>query len=548
MDPIPNNAPVTLLTNARIYTMDPTQPQAEALVWQGDRIVAVGNRDAMAERADTATTVIDAGGRTVIPGLIDSHIHFTWYAAGLRRVNLEGVNSLDEALRLIGERAATQAPGTWVRGHGWDHNRWGTDFPTRADLDRVTPQHPVLLSRKDGHSIWVNSLALARAGVTRDTPDPAGGRVGRDANGDPSGIFFEESAEDLVSRVLEEQDDPEAWLDTLRLAIAKAQQAGLTGFHNCEDAQSYRAFADLEAAGALGIRVLHLIAYPELDAAIAAGRKSGDGSNLLRTGPVKIFSDGSLGSLTAEMLEPFEGTTDRGVGTIPQAELEDAIRRAGQAGIAVAVHAIGDAANRRVLDAFAQGRANEPHLPGLHGDGYTRWALRHRIEHAQHLNPTDYGRFAEYGVIASMQPIHCTADMEIADRWLGARAAHGTYAWQSLRNHGARLAFGSDCPVETFDPLLGIYAAIARQDVTGHPPGGWHPNERLSVDEAVYAYTQGAAFAAGEEAIKGSLTPGKLADLVVLSENIFTAPPADLPATRVVATFLGGTVVWNNGL
>jgi predicted amidohydrolase YtcJ len=547
MDPTPP-PPVTLLTNARIYTMDPTHPQAEALAWQGERIIAVGSRDAVAERADTATTVIDAGGRTVIPGLIDSHIHFTWYAAGLRRVNLEGVDRLDEALRRVGERAAGQAPGTWVPGHGWDNNRWGTDVPTRADLDRVAPGHPVLLSRKDGHSIWVNSLALERAGITRDTPDPPGGRIGREANGAPNGMLYEGAAEDLVYRVVEEQDDAEDRLDTLREAIANAQRAGLTGFHNCEDQQAYQAFADLEAAGLLGIRVLHLIAYPELDAAIAAGRRSGDGSARLRTGPVKIFSDGSLGSLTAEMLEPFAGTTDRGVGTIPQAELEDAIRRAGQAGIAVAVHAIGDAANRRVLDAFAAGRRGEPELPGLHGDGYTRWALRHRIEHAQHLNPADYSRFAEWGVIASMQPIHCTADMEVADRWLGARAAHGSYAWRSLRNHGARLAFGSDCPVETFDPLLGLYAAVTRQDVTGHPPGGWHPAERLDLDEAVYAYTQGAAFAAGEEAIKGSLTPGKLADLVVLSTDIFTADPAALPLTRVQATILGGTVVWDGGL
>lgn len=540
--------PVTLLTNARIYTMDPTNPQAEAIAWQGEQILAVGSRDAVAERADTATTVIDAGGRTVIPGLIDSHIHFTWYAAGLRRVNLEGVESLDEALRRVAERAAAQPSGTWVRGHGWDNNRWGTDFPTRADLDRVAPAHPVLLSRKDGHSIWVNTLALERAGITRDTPDPPGGRIGRAADGTPSGMLYEGAAEDLVYRVVEEQDDPETWLETLREAIGNAQRAGLTGFHNCEDQQAYQAFADLEAAGQLGIRVLHLIAYPELDAASAAGRRTGQGSHRLRTGPVKIFSDGSLGSLTAEMLEPFEGTTDRGVGTIPQAELEDAIRRAGQAGIAVAVHAIGDAANRRVLDAFAKGRAAEPVLPGLHGDGYTRWALRHRIEHAQHLDPADYGRFAEWGIIPSMQPIHCTADMEVADRWLGKRAAHGTYAWRSLRNHGARLAFGSDCPVETFDPLLGIYAAVTRQDVTGHPPGGWHPAERLGVDEAVYAYTQGAAFAAGEEAIKGSLTPGKLADLVVLSTDIFSADPTDLPLTQVVATILGGTVVWDGGL
>src|SRR5205814_5768167 len=193
-------------------------------------------------------------------------------------------------------------------------------------------------------------------------------------------------------------------------------------------------------------------------------------------------------------------------------------------------------------------RQVEQELPGPHGDGYTRWLLRQRIEHAQHLDPADYGRFAEWGVIASMQPIHCTADMVVADRWLGARAAHGSYVWRSLRDHGARLAFGSDAPVETFDPFAGIHAAVTRQDAAGQPPGGWHPGECLSVDEAVYAYTQGAAYAAGEEASKGALTPGKLADLVVLSQDIFTIPPAAIPATQPVATILGGTVVWSDGL
>ena len=541
--------PTTLLTNARVYTMDPARPQAEALAWRGNRIIAVGSNREAYHAAGAGATQIDAGGRTVIPGLIDAHIHFTWYARALRNVDLTGATSLEEALRRVGERAAAQAPGAWVRGHGWDNNLWTPPtFPTRADLDRVAPHNPVLLSRKDGHSIWVNGLALARAGVTRATPDPPGARIGRDADGEPNGLLFEGAAERLVYAVFEEQDDPAGWLETLRTAIANAQRAGLTGFHNCEGLDAQEAFATLERNGELGIRVLQLIAYPNLDQAIAAGVRSGQGSDRLRVGPVKIFSDGSLGSLTAEMLAPFEGTDDCGVSTIPQEELEDALRRAGAAGIAGAVHAIGDAANRRVLAAFAQARQVEPEQPGAAQDGYRRWALRHRIEHAQHLDPADYAQFAAWGVIASMQPIHGTADMWVADQWLGARAAHGSYAWRSLQDHGARLAFGSDCPVETFDPLAGIHAAVTRQNAAGEPPGGWHPAERLTVPAAVYAYTQGAAFAAGEETIKGSLTPGKLADLVVLSQDLFTIPPAAILDTQVVATILDGAVVWDGGL
>ena len=296
------------------------------------------------------------------------------------------------------------------------------------------PGHPVLLSRKDGHSIWVNSLALERAGITRDTPDPPGGRIGRAADGTANGMLYEGAAEDLVYRVVEEQDEPEAWLDTLRLAIANAQRAGLTGFHNCEDQQAYQAFADLEAAGDLGIRVLQLIAYPELDAAIAAGRKSGDGSHRLRTGPVKIFSDGSLGSLTAEMLAAVRG--------------HHRLRRRH--------HPPGRTGRR---DPPAPGRPGSPSPSTLSATPPTAacWTPLRKARHdgtaparppRRRLHPLGaapshrtrpapgsrrLGRFAEWGVIASMQPIHCTADMEMADRWLGARAAHGTYAWRSLR-------------------------------------------------------------------------------------------------------------------
>jgi predicted amidohydrolase YtcJ len=470
------------------------------------------------------------------------------YADSLLRVDLDGVSSLETALERVAARTATASAGAWVRGRGWNNNLWSpTTFPTRHDLDRVTGDHPALMARKDGHSIWVNSAALALAGITRDTADPPGGRIGRDAQGEPDGILYEGAAMDSVYRLLPDESAAER-----RAAVQQALQnviaAGLTGFHDCESPEAFAAFQELEAAGQLPLRVVMLLALPTLRESIAVGLRSGFGSARLRVGPVKIFSDGSLGSLTAEMLAPFEGTTDNyGVATISQADLEAAILAASGAHIAVAVHAIGDAANRRVLDAFARARLVEaggvPPPGGANGDGYARYALRHRIEHAQMVDPADWGRFRELGVIASMQPIHATSDMEAADRLWGARAGRGGYAWRSLQQAGARLAFGSDCPVETFDPLLGIHAAVTRQDTHNQPPGGWYPDERLPVADAVRAYTLDAAYAGGTDHLLGSLTTGKLADFVLLDRDLFTGDPQTIPQTRVTATVVGGEVV-----
>jgi predicted amidohydrolase YtcJ len=539
---------VTVLRNVRAYTMDAGQPEAAALAWRGDRLIAVGEVDAVMEAAGPRAQLIDGGGRTVVPGLIDSHIHFMSYAANLLHIDLDGVSSLDTALDRVATGTATARAGTWVRGRGWNNNLWSpTAFPTRHDLDRVTGDHPALMTRKDGHSIWVNSAALALAGITRDTPDPPGGRIGRDSQGEPDGMLYEGAAMHSVYRLLPD-DSAEDIRRALQQALQNATAAGLTGFHDCESPEAFAAFQQLEAAGQLPLRVVMLLALPTLHESIAVGLRSGFGSTRLRVGPVKIFSDGSLGSQTAEMLAPFEGTTDNyGVGTIAQADLEAAILAASGAGIAVAVHAIGDAANRRVLDAFARARLVEsggvPPPGGDDGDGYARYTLRHRIEHAQMVDPADWGRFRELGVIASMQPIHATSDMEAADRLWGARAGRGGYAWRSLQQAGARLAFGSDCPVESFDPLLGIHAAVTRQDRHNQPPGGWYPDERLPVAGAVHAYTLGAAFAGGMDHLLGSLTPGKLADFVLLDRDIFTADPQTIPQTRVTATVVGGDAV-----
>lgn len=524
----------TLIENARVYTLDKANPRAEAIAMRDGRIVAVGS---MAElgRLPGIARRIDAQGRAIIPGLIDSHIHFLSYSRSLSKVNLDGVRSKEEALAKVAEKARETEPGRWILGGGWNNNLWSPpEFPTRHDLDRAAPDHPVYLDRKDMHSCWVNSRALQIAGVTRETPDPPGAAIGRDAEGEPNGLLFE-SATAIARRAI--SDPPEDARTAMRGGFFELARIGVVGFHDCEGPDAFSAFQQLDATGDLPVRVVILLAYGGLDEAIKVGLRTGFGSDYLRIGPVKIFSDGSLGSLTAEMLEPFEGQPGNyGIGTIPQDELEDAIRRAAEAGIPSAVHAIGDAANRRVLDAFAKAR----------GSGFE---LRHRIEHAQLLHPQDIPRFAELGVVASMQPIHATSDMHAADRLWSARARY-SYAWRSLLDTGALVAFGSDAPVETPNPFAGIHAAVTRQDENDMPAEGWYPQERLTVEEAARAYTESAARSAPYlPGVTGTLSPGSAADLLVLDRDIFTVEPSEIKQASPIATIIAGKAVHDpNGL
>jgi predicted amidohydrolase YtcJ len=395
----------------------------------------------------------------------------------------------------------------------------------------------VLLRRKCGHAAWANSLALRLAGVDAATPDPDGGAIDRDpATGEPTGIL-KETAIDLVDRVIAQPDDEQATA-AVRTAMNTVHAMGITGVHNMEDDQALRAFQVLREQGKLKLRVLQQIPEVDLDAAIRLGFRSGFGDDWIRIGAVKIFSDGSLGARTALMVEAYEGEPDHfGIAVASAEHLRVQVERAARAGIAVHIHAIGDQANRNVLDAIA---ATRQAGVGLH--------LRHRIEHAQVLHPADLPRFAQLGVIASMQPIHCTQDMVIADAHWGARCGLA-YAWSTLLSSGAALAFGSDAPVETPDVMQGVYAAVTRRRADGFPSAeGWYPEECVSVQEALYAYTLGAAYSAGEEQSKGSLTPGKVADLTVLSQDIFTQPADALLETRVIATMVGGEFVFEAGL
>ncbi len=516
-----------LLLKGEIYTMDRTLPRAQAVAIEGNRILAVGsNEEVRAQTRGGGWERLDLKGKAVVPGFIDCHIHFLDFALGLKRLDFKEVDSLEGVLELVRERARKSGPGEWITGFGWDHHLWQVGLPRKEDLDRVAPENPVALTRKDGHSMWVNSLALERAGIDGGTPDPPGGEIERDAEG-PTGILKERALE-LVEEILP-KSSPQTRQEALREAISKAQQFGLTGIHDCEGSEALADFQTLLAQGELGVRVYMMIPQENLEKAITLGLKTGFGNDFLRLGDLKLFADGSLGSQTAHMLESFYGQPDNyGIPVLSRDELRAIVGRASEAEIACAVHAIGDAANRKALDIFAQ-------LP-------TR-GLRHRIEHAQLLQPEDIPRFKRWGIIASMQPIHATSDMAMADRYWGERARY-SYAWRSLLDSGARLAFGSDCPVESLDPLMGIHAAVTRQRASGEPEGGWYPQERLTIAEAVHAYSLGAAHASGEERAKGSIAPGKLADLVVLSRDIFEIPPEEILDTEVLYTIFDGHVVY----
>jgi predicted amidohydrolase YtcJ len=527
-----------LLLHGDVYSFDPAVPKAQAVAVRGNRIAALGNDDDLRSLVDHSDwQIVDLGGRTVLPGFTDCHLHLLRYALGLVDLRLGGMPSKGELVAAVAERVGVMKPGEWLRGLGWTDADWGPgERPGREDLDRAAPENPVDLAKKDGHTHWVNSLALRLAGIDAKTLDPAGGRIEKDeSTGHPTGILRETAIDFFQQRV--PPPDSELRQDVLGSAISNLQQLGLTGVHDCglDGPESLSDFQELLVGGGLKMRVLWMIPAHRLREALRLGLRSGFGNDYVRVGPVKLFADGSLGSQSAEMLASLEGPGDnRGIAVTDQQELENLIRCAAEGGIACAVHAIGDRANQRVLDAFNRQRRAAQSA-----------RLRHRMEHAQLLHPTDIPRFKQLGVTASMQPIHAVSDMFLADRYWGERA-RWSYAWQSLSEAGATLAFGSDAPVESPDPLAGIHAAVTRQRASGEPEGGWYPEQRLSVADAVRAYTLGAACSSGEENDRGSISVGKLADLVVLSRDIFQIQPREILQTKVMATVLGGVFVYRH--
>lgn len=507
-----------IFTNANIYTLDPAYPRARAIAFSNGRVAGF-DADALAVYNPLYAEKIDVGGRTLIPGLIDHHIHFTAYAASLARVNLDGAQSLEEAVARVAARVKMAKPGEWINGLGWNHLDWREPvLPTKAPLDQVAPLNPVVLDRKDGHSVWVNSAALRRANITRDTPDPAGGKIERDANGEPTGLLRENAIELLggnigfEARGLTEND--------LLNTIHATHKIGLVGIHNVEGSDSLDLFQRLRLQSKLRFRVTHMIPGANVEHALALGLRGDFGDEWLKIAGIKMFADGSLGSQTAWMLESFNGQPGNyGMPTTALDEIEHRARAASQAGMMLCTHAIGDRATREILNVYEK----------LRRDGFTNPM---RIEHAQHLHRDDVPRFATLNVIASMQPIHCTSDYKMVDELLGERGRY-TYAFKSLLDAGARVVFGSDCPVETLDPWVGIHAAVTRERANGEPRGGWHPQEKLSVEEAVRAYTN-------------PLRVGSFGDCIVLEQNIFDVPPQEILKTQVAYTVVGGSLVYSS--
>ncbi|KNX37412.1 amidohydrolase [Luteipulveratus halotolerans] len=524
-----------LLRHRRILTGDPARPVVTGLLLDGEVVVAAGDAQSLA--ADAASTV-DLPGTVVMPGMYDAHIHTANLARDLVSVDLRGARSLDEALDLLRTHVADLPQDAWVFGGRWDSNRWqGPARPDRHALDRVAPGRKIALPSIDGHSIWASSAALAAVGYTRDTPDPAGGQIVRDERGEPTGVT-RESANQPFREIM---NDPST--DDLDPLLRAAQQellsVGLTSVHDIDGEDCRAAYLRLKAAGDLMMRVHKAIPVQALEQAVHEGRRTGDGDDWFATGPVKLFGDGALGSHTAYLSEAYaDSPADRGISVTPPDELLRLTRLATSAGIAVATHAIGDAAAVDVLDAYERVLAEGP-LPSM-PDGT---ALRLRVEHAQHLRPADVDRMARLGVVASLQPTHCTSDIDLADRLLAGHEL-ASYAWAGLLRAGAPVAFGSDAPVEEPNPFHGLYAAITRQRPDGSPDGGWQPEQRLSLQQALDAYTVGAAYAAGQDQRKGRLLPGRLADLICVDRDPFEVTPTELRDTRVLATYVGGTCRW----
>jgi predicted amidohydrolase YtcJ len=491
-----------------------------SLWWENGRIRALGNATEIERGLPTGTPTFDYPDALVTPGFVDSHTHFAMWALGRRQVQLAGAGTLEEAVA----RVASAAPADgWVVGQGWDSNLWATP-PHRQALDAVQTV-PVLLHSLDVHAVWVNSAALNLAGITRETADPFGGRIVRDANGDPTGLLVERAVELVLPQV--PQPSPDRLLSALLAAQDEAHRLGITGIHNVEARTVYEAFARMAAEDTLRLRVLFHHPVADLTRLIGEGIRSGAGGPWLTHGGVKMFLDGSLGSRTAWMLEPYEGSRDRGMPISQEATAAEAMRIAAANGLGSTVHAIGDAAVRRALTLM---------------EGLPPAGIRHRIEHFQCVHPDDLDRAARAGIVLSMQPAHILTDIPLADRHWGRRS-EGAYAFRSLLERGAVLAFGSDTPVATPDPREGVYAAMERRIGNGNP--SWFPGERLDLETVVRAYTLGPALAAGGERQRGTLAPGMDADLVVWEVD----PAAErgigdaFRRSRVALTVVGGHVV-----
>lgn len=529
-----------VLLNGKIWTVNDAQPEVEAVACIGSRIVAVGTSDEIRKLVGPQTRVIDLQGRRVVPGFNDAHVHFYNGGAGLASVQLRDAKSEAEFRNRIRDFAARSPKGRWVLEGNWDHESWSpARLPTRQLIDDVTPDNPAFVQRLDGHMALANSLALKLAGVTRDTPNPPGGEIVRDANGEPTGVL-KDAAMSAVYRVIPEPDAVQIE-EAVRAAMKYAAENGVTSVQDMSASpEVFAAYQRLLAKGELTVRVSGHQPLAQWKRLADLGVRAGFGNEKLKIGALKGFADGSLGSTTALFFEPYvDAPQTSGIPSdemIPESKMLENIINADAAGLQVAVHAIGDKANQTILKMFAEAERRN----GARD-------RRFRIEHAQHLRPEEVQAFAKQRVIASMQPYHAIDDGRWADKRIGPERAKGTYAFRSLLDAGATLAFGSDWFVAPMEPLMGIYAAATRRTLDGKHPDGWVPEQKVTVAEAIRAYTMGSAYASFDEKIKGSIEVGKLADLAVLSYDILKINPAEVERARVVITVFDGRVIYERG-
>jgi predicted amidohydrolase YtcJ len=521
-----------VLHNANVHTLDRANPLASAIVIDAERILAVGNEALVAE-CDPKDSQ-DMGGRVILPGLTDAHIHLQEYSLSLQILNCE-LDKMEGIVHLVKKAIRGVLPGEWIRGHGWNQNSWGGNWPTAAELEQVAPENPVYLTAKSLHAAWVNQTALRIAEINSSTQDTTNGKIQRDVVGNPTGILFE-NAMKLVEDVIPETT-PEKLAKNLQQVISKLWRMGLTGAHDFDKRTCFQALQLLNEQGGLKFRVVKSIPFEMSSNASDLGLRSGFGNDFLRIGSVKLFADGALGSHTGAFFEPYEDDPQNlGILLLNKDQIFESGYQLVRNGLSLAVHAIGDRAVHEVLDGFALLRTfeREQNLP----------PLRHRIEHVQTINSADVDRLGKLGIIASMQPCHATSDSQMADNLLANRAGF-SYAWRMLLDHGSNLAFGSDAPVENPNPFWGLHAAVTRcKRDSSIKLESWHPEQCLTVPEALDCFTTGPAFIAGMEDQLGRISPGYLADLIVVDEDPFACAPEELFHIQPIATMVNGEWVW----
>jgi len=518
--------------SSRIFTGNPAQPWAEALKITDEQITHVGSNAEVKETCGKNTEILDLPGKLVTPGLVDAHCHFVSLGRSFQMVNLRDASSLAEVRERIQKSVVSRKPGEWIIGRGWNHHQWNDGRePTRQDLDDITPDNPAMMVRACGHSIWVNTAALIRASITRDTPNPYGGQIDKDPDsGEPTGMLRE--ARDLI-----EDHMPLPTLeDRKQMALAAQEYAlrnGITGVHTCETMTEWEALAALDAEGKLKLRVYHLLPPDDLAEAASRDITPGNGSHRLWFNHVKLFADGSLGSGTALMHEPYiDDPAECGIACLEREDLEDKIKLAYSRGCDVAIHAIGDLALTNALESIVAARKQ---YPGEHRD---------RIEHVQIYRPQDLSLFHDLGVVASVQPVFLGTDWAPADKRWGSERCRNAYAWKSLLEAKLRVQFGSDTPVESINPIYGIHAAVTRQDASGQPDGGWFPEQKLSLEETIVGFTAVAAWNTRREDQLGSIVPGKWADLTVFERDLFNLTPEEWLSVKTAMTMVHGEVVY----